>query len=435
MSLIGFTNQPWDDNKKCLVNMSESTALSNANNSAIIINNNSKLVPEAKISEIASLDVPLSEFSTEQLRDVGDVLRRPLSGRAVMIPLGPKAFYSGTLCPNVIRENNGDLQECVKLAVKDDKTGLYRHEEMARQQARDYIQHEIDSRIPKKKIAVPPKSSLKPARKIPCATKNSIEQSQSSPAAAALSFFEIREEIDDSGNVVQAEAVNITKQLELIEKQTREKASPDSEYLQEVHESGNGDEPMLVNTSVPKPLSNSDYDKLTSRLDELARLEEEADQAKTDSLKSRQQIQSKGWCRGFLNGNRKKESKKERPPIKPQLQSPPVTHDSPSRSHANTNMTVDQPKRVSFDQASNQVREISQVGDQPIKDLHAVASSQPQPIEGDVFSGVVKERKSAVRRKKQSPQQQVSLPSQSTQKPQQKRVSKFSLERQQLHQV
>jgi len=415
--------------------MSESTALSKANNSAINNNYNSLFVPEVKDSKNSALAVPLSELSAEQLRDVGDVLRTPLTGRSVMIPLGPKAFFPGTLCPDVIRADNGDAQECVKMAVKDDPTGRHRHEEMTRQQARDYVQHEIDSRIPKKKIAAPPKPSLKPAKAIPSANEQSIAPSQSPPAAFAPSFFEIREQIDDSGNVVQAEAVNITKQLELIEKQIGEKASPEHrKNLQETAGSDSG-EFITDDTSAPEPLSHYDYDKLTDRLEELARLEEEADQAKANSLKSRKQIQSKGWSRGFLNGNRKKESIKERPSIQPQLQSMPFNRDSPSRSHANSSMTVDQPKSISFDQASNQVREIPRVGEKSIKDLRGVASSQPQPLEGDVFSGIVKERKPAVRRKKQSPQQKVSLPTQSTQSPQQKRASKFSLERQKLHQV
>ena len=50
-----------------------------------------------------------------QLRDVQDALRKPLTSRRVLIPLGSKAFVAGELCPSL----NESQQEMIQLRTAD----------------------------------------------------------------------------------------------------------------------------------------------------------------------------------------------------------------------------------------------------------------------------------------------------------------------------
>ena len=141
-----------------------------------------------------------TKLSTVQLRDVQDTLRRPLTGRQVLIPLGPKAFVAGRLAPTL----RGD-EETIQL--RSEETGEL--QTVARKEAIDSIQREIKALQPSK--AAPAKSSLK-KHPPPSSSSEPSPKFNAEPNQPAPSFFEIREELDEQGQEVHSEAVDITNE-------------------------------------------------------------------------------------------------------------------------------------------------------------------------------------------------------------------------------
>jgi hypothetical protein len=188
----------------------------------------------------------------------------------------------------------------------------------------------------------------------------------------SLPFFEIREELDESGKEVKAEAINVAKQLELLQK----REGMDTNASSIVPTASADDEAIDEHPEKRKTMTDTEYEELSSRLDMLARLEEEAEATKAENQASAKKLQSNGWSKGFLNA--KPEKKKAKPK---------------KEAHSTPGQPSSQGRKIAF-QSQDQIREIPRVGDRSASELkssHAMTTSRRE-IEPHVFSGVIRER-------------------------------------------
>jgi hypothetical protein len=343
--------------------------------------------------------VSTTSLGSLQLRDVQDALRKPLSGRSVLIPLGSKAFVAGELRP----ARNNDQEELVQL--RSESNGDL--ETVARAVAVERIQGEIKDLQPKR----PP-----PAKKTPSTVRTALPtetsvktrpttaiESEPSPA-----FFEIREEINELGEVVTSEAVDITQHLKLWEKEVTETSrkvpsttvSTTSGSTPE-GESGTEDEKLQLEA---RKVEDEEYAAIAARLDELARLEEDETAQKSQSRKSAKYLQSKGWSKGFLNRPSKQSTKTPVVAPAPEASSGVVSAGAPVTTRTANTVSNPAPVAQSLDPISgpeaprrgrvvgfapeNQVREIPRVGQRSVKEI----PKPGKPIQQTILSSVVRER-------------------------------------------
>lgn len=295
-------------------------------------------------------------LTVEQLIDIRDRLKQPLHDQPVMIPLGSQAFVPGTLA---------SFEDTVTITVNGSRR------KVSRAEAIETIQNEIDAGRPKPKQA--------PTKPKPAAAS----ATQATPAPKAVpQFYEIREQIDDHGNEIKGEAIGVTKQLELVYPTDADDVSTEMEV-----------EDMMV-TKPLKPVSDQEYAALVTRMDELARLEEQDAANRKDNQASSKKIQSKGWSKGFLNA---RASKKTQP-----------------KQIDSCNETADlerlKTRKVQF--GADTVEEIPKIG----HSLPVPSRPLSRPIEPTLFSNVVEEHKHSSRERK------LSSP---------KKLSRFAMERQQ----
>jgi hypothetical protein len=200
---------------------------------------------------------------------------------------------------------------------------------------------------------------------------NKAAKDSPSSTESSLPFFEIYEELDESGREVKAEAINVAKQLEFL--QQREGKTPNAFVVPSVsadEEMPHDDEPKKL-----KPVTDTEYEVLSSRLHMLARLEEDTEIAKAENQASAKKLQSKGWSKGFLNAKpkKKKSQQKKIPALAPEQSSGKA-------------------RKVAF-KAEEEVREIPRVGMRSASKLKSAATTPPRrEIEQQVFSGVIRER-------------------------------------------
>jgi hypothetical protein len=255
----------------------------------------------------------MPSLKAHQLQDVQDVLRVPLTGQEVLIPLGPQAFVLGKLQPPLQRSeaNQDDEEEMVEYHhAPASSATTARVEIMTRSQARARLQEEIDVLRDKQKSTKP-----KPSTK------------STPPIARTLACIEIREEYDEKDRPVSAQAINLSKQLKLIQKEYDQDNDDTDDDETSVDDDGNGSvasfgETIPLEKSARLPASDTEYDRIASRLEELARLEDEGEKeipseipSSTKSVAtSARRATNSGWGKGFLNaksssGNRKLSSK------------------------------------------------------------------------------------------------------------------------------
>lgn len=302
-----------------------------------------------------------------------------LSGQQVMVPMTTKAFFAGTLKPTL---KDGQEQVLVKMV----DSNLV---ELDRSQAVNHLDRRIQS-LSSTSTTVANETTSAPAGE------------SSNEEAPALPFFEIREELDESGREVKAEAINVAKQLEFLQKKEG-KTTNASTIVPSASDEMIQDDPEQL-----KPVTDAEYDALSKRLDMLARLEEEAEKVKEENQTSAKKLQSKGWSKGFLNAK----PKKKRTPAKSTETLPTTTTTTASMS------TSTQGKRVGF-QAANEVREIPRVGERSASELKPAVASRKE-IEPQVFSGVIRERSVG----------SAAADSPSSRAPAKKKLSRFVQERQ-----
>lgn len=279
----------------------------------------------------------------------------PLAGKQVMVPITTKAFFAGRLKPAFRNEQE---QVLMKMAGTN-------FVELDRSQAIGYLERQIESRSPKTTTKY---------------GKEAEEQTAEQSSEPALPFFEIREELDVDGREVRAEAVNVVKELEYLQKK-------EGKVTAMVPMAGVSSELPELDESECVSISDVEYEALSARLEELARLEEQAEIAKAENMKSASKLQSKGWAKGFLNAK----PKAERP--------------------AKNVLTTD--KKVGF-HAQDAVSEIPRIGQRSASELKPVARKE---IDSQVFSGVIRERPVGTR-------------TESVKSVPQKRLSRFAQERQ-----
>ncbi|KAL7538475.1 hypothetical protein ACHAXR_008569 [Thalassiosira sp. AJA248-18] len=145
-----------------------------------------------------------------------------------------------------------------------------------------------------------------------------------------LPLLEIRETCDVSGNIISSEVVNMSntmkrlgdgindvdgeddgKQLGELIAQTLKEGEGDI-IAKDLHSSYENDEDdkqeVPKQNKLKEPISDSEYEAICSRLEDLERLEEEDAKSKRRNAKSSKRLQSSGWSKGFLNNTKKKSS-------------------------------------------------------------------------------------------------------------------------------
>lgn len=350
------------------------------------------------------------KLSLEQLSDVQDVLRGPLSGRSILLPLGSKAFFAAKLEPKVDSASSHS-HECVLVRCQDGS-----EKEMTRKDAIEHIGREA------KTLGKLKKSSQVNERTKTQAPSISPTPSSNRTESSTPQFFEIREEYSESGKDIRGELINVTKELERFGKEASGKPDPqvDTWRGSDSDEDEGGEEASTAtNGDVLKQLSDEQYASLSARLDELAQLEERANLDKSTNKKSAKKLQSKGWSKGFFNSKPKK---------KPQLKSSaPASPATASR-------------KVAFEQTDS-IREIPRIGEKSINTTRKPSASvgvrpktankaqqQLHPgklLEESIFTGVVREKpaRAVPYNQQQLQQQPVAAPK--------KKLSRFAQERQQ----
>jgi hypothetical protein len=349
------------------------------------------------------LDGLLDGLTTNQLKDLRHRLNQTDDSTTVLIPVGPKAFRLATLRLNKLYWSN------------------QKETSVSKAEALQTLQDAISQRLPKKEAANESDSDAEDVAgdgaPKPSSTEKMMSSSSSIPSKL-LPFIDIREEVDDDGKPIRTEAIDVTDHLQhLVEKQQQQpqQNAGSSAPGGPMDENEQQDETDISKDSGPRPMDNSEFEKLTARLDELALLEEagadyvpqarfhqrtkQVTSAASSSSSSPRKKAAQGWSKGFLN----KKPGKTKPPAK----------SSPSVVSATKPSTGGATKNVSF--GMDQVHEIPQEGHQrPVPDQ---SLRQSRPIEPDLFTGVVQERP---RRK----------PSSGT-PAKEKHLSRFALERQQ----
>jgi hypothetical protein len=348
---------------------------------------------------------PPLKLSLEQVRDVSDSIKKPLTGQQVLIPLGSKAFLPGTLRPSV----SSDGEEQVVVRDQDGKD-----EEMTRRQVLDSLQVEMDALKPpsRNSKAVNIKSAL---RKSKLSSTTALKPTHT-PMNPSMPYFEIREEYNDAGKQITGQATNVSKQLEYLQKQTAGESvvhvPPESKDDEAPDDYDDGETWEEVRVEDLKPVNEEGYSNLSTRLEELERLEEKANNQQEGNSKIKSM--RKGWSKGFLNTKKpaKKPApaptksisiQKPAPARKPAPPSVPTQKSAPATTNAPTTE-----RRVNF-QGEDQVKEIPRVGERSVSDVRKPAARKQ--IEESVFNGVVKERAtapSAARQEEPAPKKKLS---------------------------
>ena len=327
-----------------------------------------------------------------QLRDVQDALRKPLSGRSVLIPLGSRAFVPGVLQPTL----NEQQEEMIQLRERD--SGELKT--ISRKEAIYAIQQDIQALKPVKPST--PTSSKKTPPLTETASSELKGPHKTETIAAAPNFFEIREEIDEQGQEVHSEAVNITKHLKLWENEvasgkTGLTVKPENvSATTAISNDDEVDENEGVERTGNKQVSDEEFAALSARLDELARLEEEEAAGKVGSRTSgNKKLQSKGWSKGFLNKSSKSKQKVAAPIAIPQTTKLSATMKTPVQQQQKSASKIDESQNsnngrgltVGF-KDTNEVREIPRIGERSVSEVRKPA----KPIHESVISDVVRER-------------------------------------------
>ena len=494
-------------------------------------------------------------LSYAELHDLQDCLRRPLTNRNVLIPLGPQAFVPGRLQPRRQKQehqDNGSISSVDHEIVSIYDKSLGGNKDMTREEAISFLQTEMDQLLPPRPMTAKTSNGLvetssssgeprtcqlsqsTTSRDAPTReSKNSSSSSsscadetssgaqpqthnkngtfirqQEQPSEPQLPFFEIREELNETGKEVKAEAINVTKQLHMLEHQLRRqqptngssgKASTtetssslsnnskidDVEMMETVDGGEEKKELQEKDKLSTTNITDTEYDALVTRLDELARLEEESEQkeAEKEAAKTRRDVKSLlnrqqqtrtfvqrqpssstgmagGWNKGFLL-NSKKPPSASPSSVNKKITPPTANHGHPEpkslkskaaekhskdallpQAHTATeprlpSSSLSSSRKVGF-AADTQVQEIPRIGERSVRDI-------PRPIKptkhmegSSLFSGVVQERKRSSSRK--SKKAIASTPVQQQHKQQQTAVtggkrplSQFAKQRQQYH--
>ena len=201
-------------------------------------------------------------LSVDELTDVRDTLKgpTPLTDRSVLIPFGGKAFLPGRLAPILSTHHNKE-EPCPSIAArtstirasddwKEQETVVVhdvnidfmeerrsnneaetsqRSHVMTRQEALDYLQKEIDFLQKKPSNRTTQTTASTNRREVEDPTKRSALNIEN----GALPFIEIRAELDETGQVMNTQAVNVTHHLQYFSQQQQHDMPPPPPQLQQ----------------------------------------------------------------------------------------------------------------------------------------------------------------------------------------------------------
>lgn len=174
-----------------------------------------------------------------------------------------------------------------------------------------------------------------------------VENSKSSvDGNDLLPCLEIREEFDAFGNEIKAEAIDIANELLMLHRTVHNQShvAKNSTCLQDLHQSFVSENSNDMRSSTydieeaeqeqgrgKQMVTDTQYQAICSRLEELSLLEERSEHDKASNEKSSKSLQGKSWSSGFLT---KAKSAKPRKP-KSTISIPPTTTSSSLSSSTN----------------------------------------------------------------------------------------------------
>jgi len=270
-----------------------------------------------------------------------------------------------------------------------------------------------------------------------------LETTMGEPTEPSLPLMEIREECDSSGNFLRSEVVNMSNEMKRLNETLKHASITDGEDdgekfgrflaqsltagegsiakyddLPVIHDEELGSEDEKTGSAESKSRQqfhadrDAEYLLLRKRLEELEKMEEEEENAKSENIKSSKRLQSSGWSKGFLN-SKKKTTKKACSIAGHQRGNNKIeTETLAERSIANHEnlVSIQANPKVTFS-ATDEVKEIPRIGESKvpkkasplvldpskIDDTDQIEAFPPvpsAPFEENVFRGVVKERNS-----------------------------------------
>jgi hypothetical protein len=156
-------------------------------------------------------------------------------------------------------------------------------------------------------------------------SRSTLQEPATIDSDAILPRLEIREEFDAYGNEIKAEAIDIANELLTLHRTIRNQSSiaNSSTCLQELHQSFLSENSNNMSSStydieeaedeeqvegVKQRVTDTQYQAICSRLDELMLKEECYEHDKTINKKSSKSLQGKGWSSGFFTNAKKKKN-------------------------------------------------------------------------------------------------------------------------------
>lgn len=243
----------------------------------------------------------------------------PMAGKHVMVPMTSQAFFSGRLEPPS-RAGSGAKaeEESVLVNVGDGYLA-----QMGREEAAGHIQRRIGAILASVAQGGEGGAASEPSTASPSSAGAKNERKRQPPAPRGPALIEIREEFDAQGREVSAGVVNVADEMRLLKNAMRKAQGGDGSASsspggQEIHDlietldigqvEGNagpvadGADYEEESAPVRAEVSDEQYRNISSKLEALARAEEQAETNRKEGLTSRQRLQSKGWNKGFLEG-------------------------------------------------------------------------------------------------------------------------------------
>eukprot|EP00978_Attheya_sp_CCMP212_P007025 scaffold16416_cov52-Attheya_sp.AAC.12 len=401
-------------------------------------------------------ETSLEFLSEEQASHLNTLLRKPqkLDGQPTMVPMTTKAFFPGILRTQSKRthdpEDPNHTTQTASSSIDDERilirlgTNKNDQERQFTEMTRKQVVSALDDRQKKmdsKKSTAPPQQSSNKGKK---GTKNqgmsssgwgkgflntkktsttklnnpvkhpsNVKEilSAQSPTSSSLPFIEIREEYDTDGKEIRSEIVNVAEELKELKDKVRQKkktgppedgTAEDSEtpetvmsdWIERISMDAIDDDSDHVAEEEEVRQKQLRYEEISSRLEELERLEEMDVKEKKVNKKSSKQLQSKGWSKGFLTSSptSKKTKANSVPPNKvpSSLNKPNIGKETLSKTVPS--VSVPPKKKVGFSDSDNDVRSIPRIGQRSIREVTPPSRGNRKSFDSSVFSGVIAER-------------------------------------------
>ena len=312
-----------------------------------------------------------------------------LKGRSVLIPFSKQAFLEGELDPTTTTADGEKAQEQVRVVVDSQIQTVTTGE------AKLWLEQYSSGKQTKKTTTV---NDKEPTIQPPLPRQKSKKHNPKAvipsppPDLSFGGFVEIQEEYNADGKQVRGNAIDVSRQLNEIWKNASEPPLQPTFVMSSQEEESdmiNSEEKELV----PKrpPISDEAYEQLSKRLDELARMEEEAEEEAKNPKpmkikKASKQTSSSGWKKGFLTSSNAKTPKaKAKPRKKTSAVSRPMNDET---TIIERSVGKNSSSSVSFDTTQNQIQEIPRVGTQPVPPKTGSSKS----LQESIFSGIIEER-------------------------------------------